>query len=374
MQAFSTIKELQICYLNFKKYPNVIGIDGELQPRIKNHRAVRGTNVIRIYVSKKFPEDCFEETRNLFSRARKFFGRQGHWNKNDLIPKEIDGVPVDVVEMGDVEALIDAAKCRQEMEGPRRIKATQATQKRCRPLQAGISATHKDSTACTLNGLYREKSTGKLLIASNNHCFGREGRAKVGDAILQPSPYDGGRNPEDKVGEFYKGVDIRFSSFRSTLRNFLQKAIKIFTPMEVSFNRVDISFAIPYCAYHPKCDPIAEKCAIVVLNLGLPKGKRLPNINEKVQKVGRTTGKTIGRVVSTNWTGSVKYSKGSATFIDCILVSGKNFSLGGDSGSPVFDMNGNYIGALFAGSGDHSIICKYTNIELESGCELVVLL
>jgi len=35
-------------------------------------------------------------------------------------------------------------------------------------------------------------------------------------------------------------------------------------------------------------------------------------------------------------------------------------------------MNGNYIGALFAGSDTHTIVCKISNIELESGMTLIV--
>lgn len=373
MQVFNTERELESCFLELRKFPNVVGIDGELQLRIKNHKPIKGTEVIRVYVSSKFPIECFSKTRGFLSRIRKkAFGFHKQWDIKDLIPREISGFQVDVVELGDIQALTACAEAKQ-MEGSRPIKARQVTQKRYRPLQAGTSATHFQSSACTLNGLFKEVRTGKLLMASNNHCFGRENNAKTGDAILQPSPFDGGLTPNDQVGEFYKSVEIKFSSFNSRMKSLFHRVSKPFKAQEAFFNRVDISFATFKCPNCPQgCDPMKTTCAARIFGIGLPIGKRLPDLNQKVQKVGRTTGRTIGTVISTSWTGSVKYSRGYATFIDCILVSGKNFSAGGDSGSPVLDMNGNYIGALFAGSNNHAIICKFTNIEKESGCELVI--
>jgi hypothetical protein len=350
MQAFSTEEELTKCFLDLRKYPNVIGIDGELQSKIKEGKVVKDCMAIRVYVTKKIPRTQFKKFK-------------------DLIPSTINGYPVDVIEMGEAYAL----DIPTEVNGPRPIISRQTTQKRYRPLQAGTSATHYQSTACTLNCLYRDKSTGKLLLSSNNHCFGRENNAKIGDPILNPSPHDGGMIPNDQIGEFYKGVEIRYVEFKGRIRNTFHKIFKIFKSQDDFFNRVDISFATIKCSCTKECDPIKYKCGIKVYSIGIPIGKRLPDLNQRVQKVGRTTGVTVGTIVSTSWTGTVKYSRGSATFIDCILISGKNFSLGGDSGSPVFDMNGNYIGALFAGSGNHSIICKYTNIEREGNCELVIL-
>jgi hypothetical protein len=369
LQAFNTERELGECFLKLRKYPNVVGIDGELQLRIKNHKAQKGTEVIRVYVSEKFPESSFFD-RSFFSRIRT---QKQHWRHKDLLPKMINGIEVDVVEVGDVQALCASARMKQEMDGSRPIKPRQVTQTRFRPLQSGTSCTHYQSTACTLNGLFREKDTGKLLMASNNHCFGRENTAKIGDPILQPSPYDGGTFPKDQVGEFYKCVEIRFGNFKSSIRNSFHRIFRIFRSQDAFFNRVDIAFASFKCPNCPKCEPMNTTCIAKVLGIGLPIGKILPDLNQRVQKMGRTTGKTIGTIVSTSWTGTVKYSRGSATFIDCILVSGKNFSLGGDSGSPVLDMNCNYIGALFAGSGDHAIVCKYINIEKEANVELVIL-
>ena len=355
MKVFNTDEDLIQTFIKLRKLPNVVGIDNDLQPKITKGKIVKDRMSVRVYVSKKIPLDQFKK-RGIFS---KFLSLK------DLIPSSINGIPVDVIEMGDAYAL--------EQVAPRPIKSRQSTQIRFRPLQAGTSATHFQSTACTLNCLYKDNLTGKLLLSSNAHCFGRENTAKIGDPILSPSPYDGGTVARDMIGEFYKGVEIKFSSFRSRIRNTFHKISRTFKSQDAFFNRVDIAFATIRCFNCSICDPIKYKCGIKVYSIGLPIGKRLPDLNQRVQKVGRTTGKTTGTVVSTSWTGTVKYSRGSATFIDCILISGKNFSLGGDSGSPVLDMNDNYIGALFGGSNNHSIVCKYSNIEREGNVELVVL-
>jgi hypothetical protein len=361
MQAFNTEFEITNCFLELKKYPNVIGIDGELHLRLRNNKPVRGIRVIRVYVSKKIPRNHFKKRHATFQ----FFRKQ--LTVEDLIPSKINGYFTDIVEMGEIYAL-------NEVIAPRPAIPRQKTQLRYRPLQAGISSTHYQSTACTLNCLFIENGTGRLLMASNNHCFGRENTAKKGDPILQPSPYDGGILPQDKIGEFYKAIEIKFIQVKNPVRDFILKIFKSFKPEEAFFNRVDIAFAsFTGCNHCPKCNPITKACEVKVYGIGLPIGKRLPTLNQKVQKIGRTTGITYGTVISTSWTGTVKYSRGSATFIDCILISGKNFSLGGDSGSPCLDMEGNYIGTLFAGSGNHSIVCKWNNIEREGNVELVVL-
>jgi len=89
--------------------------------------------------------------------------------------------------------------------------------------------------------------------------------------------------------------------------------------------------------------------------------------------MGRTTGYTShGKVVSTSWTGKVTYSRGIATFTDCILIEKKEFSKGGDSGSLILDMDGNVVGVLFAGSETHTIACKIKNVEEEGNVQIIL--
>lgn len=366
MKAFDTVDELHRWWKKLKKYPNVVGIDGDLRPKIIDGIEHPNIQSIRIYVSKKIPSDCFQSL-SLSKRIFRFLFRKKNplFSVRDLLPTYINGIPVDVVEIGKIYA---REECKVVANRPLPI-GKRSTSKRYRPLFAGTSSTHYKSTACTLNCLFREKDTGKLLLASNMHCFGRENKASPGDPILQPSPYDGG-TLSDQIGEYYKGVEIKFNGFFCPFRNFFHRFFRFFK-REV-FNKVDISFATFKCNYCNTCDPIKNLCAMRVYSLGVITGTKEVQLNEIVQKVGRTTGKTQGRVVSLNWTGSVQYSRGTATFTDCILVEGDGFSSGGDSGSPVLSLDNHYIGALFAGSDKYTIVCKYSNIEKEANVELVI--
>jgi len=319
-------KEIKKLWKKLKKFPNVVGFDSTPRPRIKNGKVLPHVPTLRIYVSKKMK---IEELR-----------------PEDVIPRKLDigslEMETDIVEIGEIKALQD-------------------TKKKYRPIKAGISACHKNCTACTISGFFRDKETGQVYVALNNHCGALENKAKKGDSWIQPSPYDGGKYPLDEIAKLHHFVEIKFNEFKCPVRNFFHKiyrALKRDTPM----NRVDISFGIPLVKFH-------------VASLGIPNSfsdYREPDISDEVQKTGRTTGYTKGKVVSTSWTGMVQYSRGVATFTDCILVEGKGFSAGGDSGSPVFDMKGNLVGILFAGSDTHTILCKIKNIMKEGKVEVVL--
>lgn len=328
--------------------PNVVGVD-----------KYRGK--IRVYVSAKNPQgNTFGKVSFWHKLKNKITGKKNS-SLGEQIPKKIQGKPVEIIEIGEVEA-------------PRPIPpASASTKTKFRPLKSGISAMHYSGTACTLSGLFRDKKTGEYYFGSNNHCFAEENKAEIGDSIWQPSPYDGG-SENDRIGKYAFCVPIQFEGFSCPFREFFFLFYKFFK-RETTFNTVDIAFASISCTEAGKCncDLLKQLCAISILDIGIPIGKRIPKIDEQVQKTGRTTGYTVGKVVSINWTGRIGYSRGKALFTDCILIEGDLFSQGGDSGSPIFDMNGNFIGILFAGSQTHTIVCKYTNIEIEAGMELVIL-
>ena len=111
----------------------------------------------------------------------------------EIIPRSIDKVPTDVVEIGEVRLLKD-----------RRSKM--------RPAQPGCSIGHGNITAGTFGALVKDNKTQELLILSNNHVLanatdGEDGRAKLGDMILQPGPYDGGSR-DDAIGVLHRFVPI----------------------------------------------------------------------------------------------------------------------------------------------------------------------
>ena len=78
------------------------------------------------------------------------------------------------------------------------------------------------------------------------------------------------------------------------------------------------------------------------------------SINQKVQKYGRTTGLTKGKVGGINATVDITYDNGTARFVGQILVQPGNMFQGGDSGSLLVAKGGpdnlKPVGLLFAGS------------------------
>lgn len=356
-RAFKTEKEFHKTLRELRKIPNVIGIDEDLRPRIKKGKEYPNLQTIRIYVSKKIPIKEIEFHSTIFHKIKRIFFENPILTKNELIPSVINGHPTDVVVIGKVQALSIIDKLMQSLPNNR---------KRTRPLLGGISSMHYRGSACTISGFFKDKRlinpTKKVLVSSCNHCYSLENKAVIGDPILQPSPVDFGKYPKDMIAKFYKGVEIKFESFSCPFRELFFKFKKAFTGTGI--NRVDISFGI----LEENIDWRPEATYI-----GQYKGKRLPNIGESVQKTGRSTEHTInGKAASVSYTGIIRYNRGSALFTDCILVEGKGFSAPGDSGSPVFDMKGNLIGILFAGSDSHAVICKISNIELEGEVELII--
>jgi len=315
MRAFQSDRDFAKTYKKLRKFPEVVGIDQNLHYTIKKDG--KREYYVVIYLN--------EMT-----------------NRIKQLSLKINGYPIRYIIMGD--------PCSR---GLGIIPASGANVRRERPLISGISACHYTCSACTLSGFFQEEKTLKTLVASNEHCFGLEGKAKVGDPLVQPSPLDGGLVPRDVIGTFYKHVYIEFENYACPYRQFAVKIGRFLTRKGLVMNKVDISFGLLEVDFKSEARDI-----------GIINGKRLPNLGEFVQKSGRTTGHTThGRVISTSWTGVIEYARGKATFTDCILIEGNYFSAPGDSGSPVFDMKGNLIGVLFAGSKTHTIVCKISNIE-----------
>ena len=87
-----------------------------------------------------------------------------------------------------------------------------------------------------------------------------------------------------------------------------------------------------------------------------------------VRKSGRTTGVTTGEVIQTDVSVVVWYGDQSAYFVDQIVVTQENWSFAkpGDSGSAV-DKDGEFVGLVFAGSEDCTVISKAEHIIDELG-------
>jgi hypothetical protein len=200
-------------------------------------------------------------------------------------------------------------------------------QSRTRPLLIGASIGHHRITAGTLGGFVVLRRGGQVRALSNNHVLADEDRGKKGDAILQPGAYDGGRVSEDRIGSLDRAVKLKP---RGT-------------------NRVDAAVAAldAEVSYDPR----------TLQGVGTLAGLDRTPVEEAdvVEKLGRTTGHTRGRVTAFELDNVVvAYDTGNFRFDDQIEVEGADdaaFSQGGDSGSLVFaEGDHGALGLLFAGS------------------------
>lgn len=221
------------------------------------------------------------------------------YSADEIIPEKIDGVPTDVIEVG-------------------RIVKQSGLKTKVRPIEPGYSCGHGDITAGTIGGFFFD-ADGTPVILSNNHVVANENAAKIGDIVYQPGPTDSRkRHP---IGRLKKFVRIKKNG------NIHDSGIVEIDPTLIAGNMIK--------PYYP------------VINNSI-KGFGNATINMQVQKCGRTTGYTTGRVIGLNGTFSIEYDFGVAKFEKCIVMSA--MSKGGDSGSVVTDMNMNAVGLLFAGS------------------------
>jgi hypothetical protein len=229
------------------------------------------------------------------------------------IPQKLEGVPVDTVVIGRVYAL------------------ALTTSRLPRPVPIGVSAGHPAITAGTIG--CRVKGGGKIYDLSNNHVFANENRARIGDNILQPGRYDGGVNPRDAIGTLAAFEPIKFDG---------------------SINTIDAALAIGTTSTMARVTPTG--------GYGMPKiTPAAAYVGMPVQKFGRTTGLTTGRVYALNATVRVGYSSGTAVFAKQIVITPGTFSAGGDSGSLIVtksvtnSTNARPVGLLFAGSSAYTI-------------------
>ena len=236
------------------------------------------------------------------------------------IPRELDGVPVHPVVTGKIYAL---AKPSGKPPKPERVDPTAWF---TRPVPIGVSTGHPNITAGTI-GCRVKDGGGNVYALSNNHVYADENRASIGDNVLQPGSYDGGGKVEgrnDVIGNLADYEPIVFSTSAS--------------------NTIDAAIALSSTALLGKATPSD--------GYGTPKSAIVSaKVRQSVQKYGRTTRLTKGRVYAINATVKVQYDTGVARFVKQIIITGGSFSAGGDSGSLIVTQTGkNPVGLLFAGS------------------------
>ncbi|MBN1582873.1 MAG: hypothetical protein JXA89_19335 [Anaerolineae bacterium] len=269
---------------------------------------------------------------------------KGQVSKADLIPNKLQDMQTDVLAIG------------YPMAGGGSAPAitAQSLAKRIRPAEGGYSVGHVRITAGTIaTCVYDILRDGKVspplqgygvpkqyYILSNNHVLANSNDASPGDPILQPGPYDGGTDPADRIAKLSRFVPIDFEPAipREKHRNLVDAAIA-----EGEF--CDLDREIYWCGY---------------VRGWRPKDK--VTIGTIVQKTGRTTNYTTGRITVVDATVDVGYGGGRvARFTDQIVTT--DMSAGGDSGSLVTTLDNVAVGLLFAGSSSATIVNQIEHVR-----------
>jgi hypothetical protein len=244
-----------------------------------------GQTAVKVYVIEKAAADDIEEEA--------------------LVPSEINGLPTDVEEVGEVKALRYTG--------------------RYRPAPGGSSVGHVNITAGTL-GCLVVRSNGHLCILSNNHVLANSNAARVGDPIIQPGPADGGRDPRDRIGALEAFVPLQFGGAAANL-----------VDAAVAWTNTKLASPRHHC-YRINTRPMN------------------PALGMSVRKCGRTTQGTLGVITGINVAVRVGYGGGRvALFRNQVQIRGvgTDFSQGGDSGSLVVSGGTRQpVALLFAGGGE----------------------
>jgi hypothetical protein len=236
----------------------------------------------------------------------------------------------------------------------------------------GVSVGHVAITAGTL-GCWVIKN-GQKVILSNNHVLANSNDGEIGDAILQPGPFDGGGFPQDHIANLTQFVPISFEGDPSEC-SFANAVISIFNlgckminsntlyrviKAQAADNLVDAAIATPLNAADVKDE---------ILNIGPIQGTAQGALGMPIKKSGRTTGLTTGEILQIDVTADVQYGGGrTARFTDQLLAGA--MSQGGDSGSAVLNDNNRLIGLLFAGSDTTTIINRIEHVFSALGVSL----
>jgi hypothetical protein len=283
---------------NLLKKENVVGV--ALGHKIKDEKET-GDNSLTVFVEQKMDPALLPE--------------------DNLIPATVGNFKTDVVETGPIFA--GTQMMERSSEAASEEAGILTLKRRMRPAEGGVSVGHVNITAGTMaTAVYDSRPfpgiPRKYYMLSNNHVLADSNNAALGDPIVQPGPFDGGVLISDLIARLSRFVPIRFDG----KCNLVDAAIA-----EGEFHDLDRE----------------------IYWIGYVKGIASVEIGTLVQKTGRTTSYTTGRVTAINATVNVNYGGGKVAKM-CRQIVTTNMSAGGDSGSLLLDMKENAVGLLFAGS------------------------
>jgi hypothetical protein len=269
----------------------------------------------------------------------------------DIVPREIDGVSTDVIQVG-------------------QIRAHPARTDRWRPALGGVSIGHVDVTAGTLGVVVRDRASGRRLVLSNNHVLANSNQAEIGDSILQPGRADGGTVAEDVFATLLRACPIAFTSGPPTCSLALAYASfgNTIAKLAGSKHRIEATWSDPQAVNRVDAavaQPLQDQDLLdEIYEIGLIKGSMPAELGMNVRKSGRTTGLTNGQIIVLDATVKVQYGARTAQFEDQIVSTA--MSQPGDSGSLLVAGEALLaVGLLFAGSDQATI---YNPIDAVLSC------
>lgn len=290
-----------------QRYPNVTGVGvgfREVGGKLTEEVAVR------VYVTKKVPLDALAP--------------------DAVLPSDIDGVPVDVIEANF------------------RIHDTPAEhQIRHQMLKGGISIGNIELAGSgTLGAAVFDNISGQQMVLSNWHVLCGRVDCEAGEPIIQPGTGGGDAGTES---------DLIARLARWQLDD-----------------RVDAAVAV-LAGY--------RFCTDDLLNLGrVARSIAGTFLGQRLSKSGRTTGVTSAEVTDVSADVSIDYGPplGIRTLRNQIVLEGSQVSLPGDSGSVWVDENFNPVGLNFAGSSSTrgianpmTVVAEVLKINFGSGYTLL---
>lgn len=189
--------------------------------------------------------------------------------------------------------------------------------RRSDPLVGGVSVGAEYFPAGTLGGIVRDRATQRLMLLSNWHVLVVQWGLRRGQRIYQPARYDGGTDA-DEIGT----LD------RDAMNSSLDAAVALFNERRQVSARQSSGRLVT--------------------------GSGRPAIGMLVEKSGRTTGTTYGRITGMFGVQRLRYGWIERVIRDVVTIEPRNGSIvssGGDSGSWWIDSDtGAAVGLHFAGS------------------------
>ncbi|MCP4360844.1 MAG: hypothetical protein GY796_22785 [Chloroflexi bacterium] len=254
--------------------------------------AMTGQLAIRVHLAQKKPLSELEE--------------------EDLFPKEIDGVLIDVIEA--------TYGIQTMLEGDVQLEAAvDGRDQRFTEIPLGVSIGGPNVTAGTLGAKVYDADTQEAYILSNWHVLLGDTSAQIGDPIWQPGKLDGGQS-SDKIAEVTRSV---LGPFDAAVARITGERPILDTTLEG--------------------DKIEDTIA--------------PRLGMMVWKSGRTTGRTEGFIDGMMMSTQINYGAAGVRRLEQVVrviprpgSPPGEVSLGGDSGSVwVDEESGKAIGLHFAG-------------------------